>query len=178
MLHRLAVSDRRDPLYVACARELLLAAGWAIDQDGALVRVGVRRCVDRAGQVHIAGVDPEPSRALERIADRLDGKPHQTLEVERREGRPLRSIVGDLLSVLQAPELEGCPELAELVRLRALVVLSEAGRMGGGPVLVACGGAADGGQGPSAPGPDVAAVPAEGGHPPAAAAGGGGTAST
>lgn len=73
-IRQIAESPESGPAYVMAAWRILTAcrdpAKWVIDEEG---------------ETYYAGSDPEPGRAFEQIADRLEGKPATTLHVTRTD---------------------------------------------------------------------------------------------
>ena len=69
-----------------------------------------RWAIDRKGKAYPAGTDPEPGKALERILDRLTGKPRQTVKIE---AEPVRSVVD--ISVDIAAMMVATPSLRAVV---------------------------------------------------------------
>jgi hypothetical protein len=70
-----------------------------------------RFALDRRGKAHPAGTDPELGRDFDRIADRTEGKPIQSVRVEHVQDRPIAEIIADIQKLLAAD-----PELAALLR--------------------------------------------------------------
>jgi hypothetical protein len=66
---------------------------------------GDRFAVDRRGKVYPAGTDPEPGRDFDRICDRTEGKPIQSVRVERVEDRDPEVILAEIRALLRDPEL-------------------------------------------------------------------------
>ena len=96
------------------APALVIAARWILDG----MRDGQRWVVGKGGKLQPAALDPTPSRVRESLADRLEGKPVQKLQVERKPIRPPAEIHADLMTVL-AKALVSLPpaERAELLTL-------------------------------------------------------------
>lgn len=98
----LANSGPKHPLRVMMMREVLTAC-----------RPRERTAIDRHGVAYPAGTDPEPGRALERIIDRLEGKPTARLEVQRVSGRAPADIIASIADLIRTD-----PALAALVKVR------------------------------------------------------------
>ncbi len=96
VLIRVAQSTTRHVGFVIAAREVLLMAGWALDSQGKPVRCALRTAIDRHGNAHGAGVDPEVGRALERVLDRLEGRPPQEVQIGPAAARPPADTLRDL----------------------------------------------------------------------------------
>jgi hypothetical protein len=71
---------------------------------------GRRFATDRRGKVYPAGTDPEPGRDFDRICDRTEGKPVQSVRVERVPDRPSAEILAEIRALLRSD-----PELARIV---------------------------------------------------------------
>lgn len=110
-LKRIAERDRA-PARRAAAVEVLTATACRL-----------KYAIDRHGDAYLTGSDPEPGRALERIMDRLEGKPRQTVRIEREStAEQLTLASARLQQLLTDPRL---PALVELAK-RSQVVDTEA----------------------------------------------------
>lgn len=99
------------PLLRAAARLLAIAGSdarrWNVARDGTRT---------------LAGLDPEVGRAFDRLADRIEGKPTQSLTVERRTERTPAECAAALAALLAAhPHLADAiaPRLADLASAAA-----------------------------------------------------------
>ena len=78
------------------APALVIAARWLIDG----MKSGERWILGKNGELRPAALDPTPSRVRESLADRLEGKPVQKLQLERKPIRPPAEIHADLVATL------------------------------------------------------------------------------
>ncbi len=78
------------------APALVIAARWILDG----MRDGQRWIMGKDGELKPAALDPTPSRVRESLADRLEGKPVQKLQLERKPIRPPAEIHADLVATL------------------------------------------------------------------------------
>jgi hypothetical protein len=99
------------PLLRAAARQLAIAGSdarrWTVAKDGTRT---------------LAGLDPEVGRAFDRLADRIEGKPTQSMTIERREARTPAECAAALSALLAAhPRLADAlaPRIADLARIAA-----------------------------------------------------------
>ena len=92
----------------------VIAARWVLT----CMADGRRWVVDRDGKLKPAALDPEPGRAIERLTDRLEGKPTQTLRVEQPTADPTE-LLAELREILAADPalLEEVRQTAELAAL-------------------------------------------------------------
>lgn len=110
---RIARDPAAPPLVAVCARLLVTARSdprrWSVGRDG------------KPRKVHM---DPEPARAFERIADRLEGRPLQSVAMSVRRERTPSEIAAELSRILTAS-----PHLRELIapHLATLPALPEGG---------------------------------------------------
>ena len=98
-IERIAERDK-SPAKVMAAREILCA-----------MQPRQRYVKDRRGKVYPAGTDPEPGRALDRVINRLEGKPKATLAIERAPERSVEEIEAELRALLA-----GNPDLVEYLQ--------------------------------------------------------------
>ena len=101
------------------APALVIAARWLIDG----MKSGERWVVGKDGKLQPAALDPTPSRVRESLADRLEGKPVQKLQIERKTVRTPNEINDDFVRMLEAhptslASLELRPQLLEQFRGR------------------------------------------------------------
>lgn len=90
------------------APALVIAARWLLDS----MADGKRWCVGKDGKLRPAALDPTPSRVRESLADRLEGKPVQKLQVEREPARTPDELRDDLFRMLEkSPALLAVPEM-------------------------------------------------------------------
>lgn len=98
------------PLLRAAARQLAIAGSdarrWTVAKDGTRT---------------LAGLDPEVGRAFDRLADRIEGKPTQSMTIERREARTPAECAAALSSLLAAH-----PHLADAIAPRLAALASAA----------------------------------------------------
>lgn len=103
---KVATDKQAPPLIRAAARQLVVAGSDAR-----------RYTVGKDGERRLVGLDPECGRAFDRIADRLDGKPVQSVHVHRTSQRtPAESIAALEALMARNPALASmlAPRLAML----------------------------------------------------------------
>lgn len=103
------------------APALVIAARWILDG----MRDGQRWILGKDGELKPAALDPTPSRVRVELADRLEGKPVQKLQVERERIRTPAEINADLVPLL-ARALVSLPP-AERARLLTLIPVDAEG---------------------------------------------------
>ena len=86
---------------------------------------GKRHVRSKSGELKLGALDPTPSRVRESLADRLEGKPVQKLQVERKPIRPPAEIHADLVATL-ARALVSLPP-AERAKLLTLLPVDAEG---------------------------------------------------
>ncbi len=108
------------------APALVIAARWILDG----MRDGQRWIVGKDGKLQPAALDPTPSRVRESLADRLEGKPIQSVHVQRTEHRLPAEIGADIASTLAAlltagPEVltEALADMAPAARAKVVAML-------------------------------------------------------
>ncbi len=102
------------------APALVIAARWLIDG----MKSGERWVLGKNGELRPAALDPTPSRVRESLADRLEGKPVQKLQVERERIRTPAEINADLVPLL-AKALVSLPPAERAKLLTLLPVAAE-----------------------------------------------------
>lgn len=79
------------------APALVIAARWILDG----MRDGQRWVVGKDGRLQPAALDPTPSRVRVELADRLEGKPVQKLQVEREPVRTPDEITDEFARLME-----------------------------------------------------------------------------
>ena len=79
------------------APALVIAARWILDG----MRDGQRWILGKDGELKPAALDPTPSRVRESLADRLEGKPVQKLQVEQKQVRTPDEINASIVRMIE-----------------------------------------------------------------------------
>lgn len=79
------------------APALVIAARWIIDG----MKDGQRWVVGKDGKLQPAALDPTPSRVRESLADRLEGKPVQKVQVKSEPVRTPDELIDDLARLIE-----------------------------------------------------------------------------